>query len=81
MDEAPVQSVENSLPVQFAAPLTRAERAVVALLMTGCANREIAAARGSTESTVKHQLVSVYRKLGVASRTRLIALILSRRVT
>jgi DNA-binding NarL/FixJ family response regulator len=56
--------------------LTPAERAVVHLVVTGRANREIAALRGSTESTVKHQLVSVYRKLGVDSRTRLMALIL-----
>lgn len=75
MSDTPIQPAEYPLPMHLVSRLTRAETAVVSLLATGRANREIAAIRGSTESTVKHQLVSVYRKLGVDSRTRLMALI------
>ena len=79
MSDTPIGSAESLLPISLASPLTRAERAVVGLLLTGCPNRDIAAIRGSAESTVKRQLVSVYRKLGVDSRTRLMALMFTRR--
>ena len=54
--------------------LTPAELAVVGLLLTGRGNREIASSRGCSVATVKHQLVSAYRKLGIASRAHLLAL-------
>lgn len=54
--------------------LSPAEAAVVAGLARGLNNREIAAERGCAVSTVKSQLVSVYRKLGVRSRIRLMVL-------
>ena len=54
--------------------LSPAEAAVVAGVARGLSNREIAAARGCAVSTVKSQLVSVYRKLGVKSRIRLMVL-------
>lgn len=62
-----------SLPPDIGSCLTPAERAVVQLLLTGCRNREIAFARGSTVATVKHQLFHVYQKLGISSRSRLMA--------
>jgi DNA-binding NarL/FixJ family response regulator len=79
MSDAPLQSAGFLLPPHLASRLTRAEHSVVEHLAAGRANREIALMRGSTESTVKHQLVSIYRKLAVDSRTRLMALILSSR--
>lgn len=57
---------------QVLAALTPAEQAVTHLVVQGCSNKEIAHQRGSSESTVKHQLVSVFRKLGVESRTQLV---------
>lgn len=52
--------------------LTPAEAEVVALLSRGLSNREIAAALGKSEGTVKNQLSAVYRKLGVNNRMRLL---------
>lgn len=54
--------------------LTPAEAAVVARLARGLSNREIAQELGKATGTVKNQLVSVYRKLGVKSRIRLMVL-------
>ncbi len=54
--------------------LSPAEAAVVGQLAQGLTNREIARALGKSAATVKSQLDSVYRKLGVNSRLRLISL-------
>lgn len=54
--------------------LSPAEAMVVAGVARGLSNREIAAERGCAVSTVKSQLVGVYRKLGVRSRIRLMVL-------
>jgi len=56
-------------------PLTPAEAAVTGLLLQGLSNKEIAAARGKAEPTIKHQVSEVLRKHGVPSRARLIALL------
>ena len=54
--------------------LTPAEAAVVAGAAAGLTNREIARQLRKREATVKSQLSRVYRKLGLRSRLRLIAL-------
>jgi DNA-binding CsgD family transcriptional regulator len=54
--------------------LTPAEGDVVALVARGLSNREVAASLGKSEPTVKSQLSSVYRKLGLRRRLQLIAL-------
>jgi DNA-binding NarL/FixJ family response regulator len=54
--------------------LSPAEAAVVAQVSRGLTNREIARELGKSPATVKNQLVSVYRKLGVRSRIRLMVL-------
>jgi DNA-binding NarL/FixJ family response regulator len=51
--------------------LTSAERRVAALVASGLKNREVAAQLFTTEATVEKHLTSVYRKLGVRSRTEL----------
>ena len=58
--------------------LTPSERAVVELAVEGTSNAAIAAVRGVSPRTVDKQLESAYRKLGVASRAELAALITSK---
>ena len=53
--------------------LGEAERAVARLAGDGKTNAEIAAARGTSERTVAHQLTSIFKKLGVGSRGELAA--------
>jgi len=55
--------------------LTQAEAAVAWAAVDGLSNREIAKLRGSAARTVAVQLRSVYRKLGISSRTELAAVI------
>jgi DNA-binding NarL/FixJ family response regulator len=56
--------------------LSRAEREVVAGVLKGHSNAEIAAHRGTSLRTVAVQLQSIFRKLGVGSRTELAAALL-----
>jgi DNA-binding NarL/FixJ family response regulator len=53
--------------------LSLSEREVYNLVQRGLSNKEIAAARGRSVATVKNQLQSIFQKLGVNSRWRLIA--------
>lgn len=52
--------------------LSPREREVADLVITGLRNRDIAAALGITEGTVKVHLYKVYEKLEVSSRTELV---------
>ncbi|MBL8954105.1 MAG: response regulator transcription factor [Myxococcaceae bacterium] len=58
---------------QKAAPLTPAERVVVALLLEGKTNPQIARARKTSVRTVANQVASIFKKLSVGSRAELIA--------
>ncbi len=53
--------------------LTPAEAEVVSQAVRGLTNKEIARALRKSELTVKNQLGSVYRKLGLKRRLQLIA--------
>lgn len=53
--------------------LTRAERHIVELLLTGCSNKEIAFSLDKSVGTVKTQLTSVYKKCEVRGRSQLLA--------
>lgn len=53
------------------AALTKAEREVLALLLAGRKNAEIALARRTAVRTVSKQVDAIYRKLGVHSRREL----------
>jgi DNA-binding NarL/FixJ family response regulator len=51
--------------------LTSAERDVAIAVAGGASNAAIARTRGTSESTIVNQLVSIYRKLGIHSRAEL----------
>lgn len=54
--------------------LTSAERTVLDGLLEGLSNAELARSRGVAERTIANQLASIYRKLGVGSRSEVAAL-------
>lgn len=56
--------------------LSRAEREVALLLLKGLSHKEIAAARGVSQATVRQQAQAVYRKAGVSGRSDLSAFFL-----
>jgi DNA-binding CsgD family transcriptional regulator len=51
--------------------LTGAEREAVRLAADGLSDRDIAALRGTTASTVSKQMTAAYRKLGLTGRREL----------
>ncbi len=53
--------------------LTPRERQLVAEILKGQTNRSIAAVLGTSVQTVRNQLTTLYRKLGVSSRLELAA--------
>jgi DNA-binding CsgD family transcriptional regulator len=53
--------------------LSAAERAVTLAMLDGRSNAQIAAARRSSVRTVANQVASVFRKLGVRSRSEAMA--------
>ena len=60
--------------------LTNRERDIVALLLEGCANKDIAARIGVSDQTIKNQLSALYQKVGVHSRLELVALVRDQRL-
>ncbi len=74
-DEIPRLTREVREPV----PLTKREQEVVALVVTGHRNRDIAKSLGLSEHTVKNHLFRVFEKLRVTSRSELIALSVQRK--
>jgi len=58
----------------LAEPLTERERQVLQRIAQGLANKQIAAALGISEHTVKFHLSSIYAKLGATNRTEAVRL-------
>ncbi|MGZ8781272.1 MAG: response regulator transcription factor [Thermoanaerobaculia bacterium] len=56
--------------------LTPAEREVGLLLLKGLSHKEVAAARSTSETTIRQQALSIYRKSGLRSRSELSAFFL-----
>ncbi len=54
-------------------PLTFAEREVISVLLEGLSYAQIARRRGTSVDTVAKQAGSAFRKLGVSSRSELVA--------
>jgi DNA-binding NarL/FixJ family response regulator len=57
--------------------LTEAEQDVLALLLWGLSNAEIALQRRTAVRTVANQIASIFQKLGVSSRSELAAALAS----
>jgi DNA-binding NarL/FixJ family response regulator len=55
-------------------PLTRRELEVLALLLEGWRNRDIAERLGLSPNTVKNHVYNVYQKTGAANRVELSSL-------
>ena len=58
--------------------LTKAARAVLQLILQGFSNEVIAKRRKVVERTVANQVQSIHKKLGVASRAEIVALLSGR---
>jgi RNA polymerase sigma factor (sigma-70 family) len=59
--------------------LSRREKQIVDALLAGCTNKEIAQQLGVSDQTVKNQLTTLYKKMGVSSRLELVLLEVERR--
>lgn len=70
---APVTDRSRLFFAEPAQLLSQAENRVLELLAAGYSNKEIALLLRKAEPTVKNQVASILRKLGVSSRARLIA--------
>jgi DNA-binding NarL/FixJ family response regulator len=73
--------MDSRAPAFAGAPflgLTRRQLQIVRLLTTGASNKEIARALLISEGTVKVHLHTIYEKCGVTSRSKLVALLVSR---
>jgi DNA-binding NarL/FixJ family response regulator len=69
--EATGSDEEDSIGVRVRDRLTPKEMQVVALLMQGCKNKEIALRLGIKEQVIKNYLRSIYDKTGVSDRLEL----------
>jgi DNA-binding CsgD family transcriptional regulator len=56
--------------------LSSAEREVALLILKGLSYKDVASARNTSERTVRHQAVAIYRKAGVAGRAEMAAFFL-----
>jgi DNA-binding NarL/FixJ family response regulator len=62
---------ERARPVSVPGDLTDAERGVLALIVEGYSNHQIAALRGRSRSTIANQVSALLRKTGLGSRRSL----------
>jgi DNA-binding NarL/FixJ family response regulator len=54
--------------------LSPSEREVLCMIGLGKSNKEIATARGRSAETIKRQVASLFKKLGVENRTSAVAI-------
>ena len=72
-DELRSEARRLGAPTRSGSSLTTAELRVLPLLATHLASREIAERLSLSPNTVKSQTISIYRKLGVSSRSGAVA--------
>jgi DNA-binding CsgD family transcriptional regulator len=72
-EEERAEGGELAIPAATRSRLTAAEIRVAQAVATGATNKEVAADLHLSPRTVEHHLASVYRKLGVRTRTALVA--------
>ncbi len=73
LQASPTHSLANDANLlEYLAALTARERDIVAGVLTGKQNKEIARGLAITERTVKAHLTKVFRKFGVGSRVELV---------
>ncbi|MEI9971050.1 MAG: response regulator transcription factor [Ignavibacteriota bacterium] len=68
-------------PIALHASLSLREKQVVALVVSGKLNKEIAFALGLTEGTVKEYMNRIFRKVGCSNRTQLAVWAIGPRLT
>lgn len=56
--------------------ITEKEQEVMALILAGCSNREIASKKQISENTVKNHISGIFGKIGVKSRTQLLSFLI-----
>jgi DNA-binding CsgD family transcriptional regulator len=72
-----LQRLGSALESQFQRwGLTEAESEIALLILKGLAYKDVANARGTTERTVRHQALAIYRKAGFAGRAEMSAFFL-----
>ena len=69
----------TGIPAEGDAVLSTREKQVLAMVVLGCSNAEIATTLHVAETTVKSHLTSIFRKLGVRSRSEASARVLDPR--
>lgn len=72
----PLIQASSAAGGRFSYGLTPRERQIVAMVVAGAANKEIARACSVSEQTVKHHLTRIFDKVGAASRVELAMLAL-----
>lgn len=73
-------NAEDAVGTRVRERLTPKEMRIVALIVQGCKNREIATRLKTTEQVIKNYLRSIYDKTGVSDRLELALFILHHRV-
>lgn len=73
-------STEDAVGIRVRERLTPKEMRIVALIVQGCKNREIAFRLKTTEQVIKNYLRSIYDKTGVGDRLELALFVLHHRV-
>jgi two-component system nitrate/nitrite response regulator NarL len=61
------------------ATLSPREKQIVDALLAGCTNKEVAQQLGVSDQTIKNQLTTLYKKVGVTSRLELVLWAMARR--
>jgi DNA-binding CsgD family transcriptional regulator len=75
--EALLHRMGTALDEHFARwALTDAEREIAIQILKGLSYKEVAAERGTTERTVRHQALAIFRKAGVGGRAEMAAFFL-----